>query len=70
MSDELAAAIENAVYDGPMACYGFRSGLWPFTFRGHEYQVYLSIPSRLDLAEQQARLLAAARAELGKLGVL
>lgn len=64
------AKIECSVYRGPIGSHGFRTGQWPFTFSGKEYSVYLSIPHRLDIQEQEKLLLEACTAELVKQGVI
>jgi len=70
LPDELLAEIHVENFRGPLGGHGFRSGIWPFTFRGKTYNVEMSVPHTLDLNEQDDRVRKSAAIELLRAGVL
>ena len=50
------STIEVDVFSGPIGGHGFRSGKWPVTINGVKFRMFSSIPHRLSLADQEARL--------------
>lgn len=52
-----ASKITVNVYGGPIGSYGFRSGWWPIKINNINFSMFASIPHRMDLDEQEQRLL-------------